>query len=111
MANLLPCASSFWVDGSARPSTQGEGVFDRQSGGTMARIDSEAPPDKAPLPVDLQNAYQRIQMFALACQSVTLEEARAVVAEFDRMEALMPITDPTGYRGIMKTMPQHEALV
>lgn len=40
-----------------------------------------------------------------------IEDYRAVLSEIDRMETVMPLTDPTAYMKIMDTMPSHKRLV
>jgi hypothetical protein len=40
--------------------------------------------------------------------TVSVEDAVELVNEFKRMEALMPMMDPTGYMDISKTLPGHE---
>ena len=38
---------------------------------------------------------------------VSVDDARRLVAEFDHMDGLMPILDPTGYRKIQRNLPGH----
>ncbi len=39
---------------------------------------------------------------------VSHDDAVALVNEFNKMDTLMPILDPTGYRTIMGNMPGHQ---
>lgn len=39
---------------------------------------------------------------------IPVADAEAVLNEMGRMDALMPIVDPTGYRKIMRNVPGHE---
>lgn len=45
-----------------------------------------------------------------AAAFVTIEEAAAVVAEFERWDTVMPIVDPTAWRETRKTAPDNLAL-
>ena len=38
---------------------------------------------------------------------IPVADAQALLREFDRMDAVMPIVDPTGYRALLRTMPAH----
>lgn len=57
-----------------------------------------------------------IQARAMACarlvlEMVSAEELGQLLNEYGRMDALMPIMDPTGYRQIMHNIPSHRAVV
>ncbi|NLD44867.1 MAG: hypothetical protein GX657_15400, partial [Chloroflexi bacterium] len=39
------------------------------------------------------------------------EDVRAAIGEIHHTDAVMPIVDPTGYRAIMKNVPEHLELL
>lgn len=41
---------------------------------------------------------------------ISVEEARALVAELERVDTLMPFVDPTGYLSIRDNLPGHQRL-
>ena len=58
--------------------------------------------------IDLLPGYKAHidEVCKMAC-AMPPEMAQAVVSELERMESLMPIVDPTGYRDIQATLPGH----
>lgn len=62
------------------------------------------------MPDDVRETYEQILAVARIAACLDLDRCQAVVAEFGRMHALMPIVDPTGYRRLRATMPDHERL-
>lgn len=56
---------------------------------------------------DVNLTKQLVDNAAHMALLVPLEDARALVQEIDRTDTLMPLLDPTGYRAIMDTLPQH----
>ena len=46
-------------------------------------------------------------MVARMVCTVSVEDARALVAEFESIETLMPILDPTRYRRVAPNIPGH----
>lgn len=59
---------------------------------------------------NIEAAYDLIRQVAQMANLIPLETSRAVLAEFDRMDTLMPILDPTGYKAILKMKGGHEDL-
>ena len=51
--------------------------------------------------------WERIMGFCFLARQVSVADVRAVLAELDRTDTLMPIVDPTGYRAIMGNVAQH----
>ena len=67
---------------------------------------SELPPAPDP-PADLQSTKHLVDTCARLALAVSVDEARRLVREFDHMDGLMPILDPTGYRQVMRNLPGH----
>lgn len=60
-------------------------------------------------PEELNSAHERaMNLIRMLMTTITTEELRGLQGEFNRMHALMPIADPTGYRRIMDNMGGHE---
>ncbi len=60
---------------------------------------------------DLQLTHECINGIARQVRYISIEETKALLDEFQRTEALMPFLDPTGYRTIMKNIPDHRRVV
>lgn len=59
---------------------------------------------------DVSLTKQLVDNAARMALLVPVEDARALVQEIERTDTLMPLLDPTGYRAIMDTLPQHRKL-
>ena len=60
-------------------------------------------------PDELNDAHTKAMMLIrLLMTTITHEELSGLQAEFSRMHALMPITDPTAYKRIVGNMGGHE---
>ena len=57
------------------------------------------------LPVEATK--ELIDSFCRLALVVSVADVQYLVAEFDRMDTWMPLTDPTAYRALLKTMPGH----
>lgn len=61
------------------------------------------------LPVEM--IHQTIVSLCRASLIVTTDEVRTVLDEISRMDSVMPIVNPTGYRGIMENIDDHREMV
>lgn len=62
--------------------------------------------------VDLSDAFARARLvMRLLLTSISTTELSALQDELSRMHAVMPIVDPTGYRALLSTMPDHERAI
>lgn len=59
---------------------------------------------------DVTLTKQLVDNAARMALLIPLDDARALVEEIERTDTLMPLLDPTGYRAIMDTLPQHRAV-
>lgn len=59
---------------------------------------------------DVQLTKQLVDSAARMAMLIPVDDARALVQEIERTDTLMPLLDPTGYRAIMDTLPQHRKL-
>lgn len=60
---------------------------------------------------DLNEALMQIKMIARLAIGIDAETAQAVLNELGRMHALMPIADPTAYKGQMGRIDESDRLV
>mgnify|MGYP001014322138 FL=1 len=65
----------------------------------------------APPAPDLAVVYELMLSLSRACLIISLADAQAVAAELSRMDALMPILDPTGYRAILPQRAGHARFI
>ena len=54
------------------------------------------------------DTYTQMQTIARIVSMIPLEDVQAVVTELGFIDAAMPIVDPTRYRQIMPTKPDHD---
>lgn len=59
---------------------------------------------------DLEGTHQQVLMVARILLGLNPDALDALLNEYSRMDALMPIMDPTGYRKIMDNIPQHRTV-
>jgi hypothetical protein len=60
---------------------------------------------------DTEDTFVQIQTIARLVRNIPLEDVDALVAEFQRMESIMPILDPTGWMRIANNVSGHQELV
>ena len=58
---------------------------------------------------ELEVVKRSIDMISTMALMVTVEDAKKLVDEFERMKALMPIADPSGWLLISKTIKDNNA--
>jgi len=59
----------------------------------------------------LPAVYDMIKQVAQMAMLITPEQSQAIAREIDFMDALMPITDPTGYKKLLETAQGHRDLI
>lgn len=60
---------------------------------------------------EVKAAYDHLLNTAQMLLLLPADKVGAVVAEFSRMHAVMPILDPTGYRNVLPNIGGHERMV
>lgn len=60
---------------------------------------------------DLQQAHTNAILLSRLIINADPVQLQAVLDEMSRMEALMPMLDPTGYRSVMNNIPRHRRVI
>lgn len=59
---------------------------------------------------DAAVTWEHILGLAYLSAQVALADVKALLAEYDRTDALLPILDPKRYREVARNIPQHRAI-
>jgi hypothetical protein len=63
------------------------------------------------LTIETMATKDHIDTFARMALMIPLADVEAVAREIELTHTIMPLTDPTAYRDLLRTLPGHTALV
>lgn len=75
-------------------------VIQRQANGTIA----------VGFTSDVMETKQQIETFAMLCATIPTSDVEALIAQYNHLDTIGPIFDPTAYMHVLNTKGQHTAL-